>query len=488
MSTTGCFVSERIGQPRVGYIDPKTLEIAFSDDGGGDADVLEPVENISRALIETVVGGMTCFELEIPKEEAFPIPSFGFRIPSKGTKARRLMDGIRALDDKSIINAVKLSGFVVDRGEPVERINPDEVTIQNVRMMIERSVNFVQNFDQGTPDSLYTFTTAGARPTKEGVYQCLRYWSMRLCLARSGWSQNIRYLDLYNPRLNEVYRTMADAIPDDMIAEAEKYLISHPKESTRCSVTRRIKQIKQPRGGYINPRTLEVVSLGDGIDALNLEENVSPGLIGIAVDYLTRFMLGESVDIAFEISMFGAQFIGEGINAWDLMEDIEGLDDRSITNAVKLAGFDVCVRSSIMGYRPVEGINPDESMIQNVRTMVERSLRFFDEYGPVVFGGFTFEGGYTDTVSSGDGDFMTADTLWDFKVSKARPTKNHTLQLLMYWRMGLRSIHAEFQNVKYLGIYNPRLNEVYRISVDDIPRDVITEVDRDVIGYPVHRL
>ena len=242
-----------------------------------------------------------------------------------------------------------------------------------------------------------------------------------------------------------------------------------------CSVTRRIKQIKQPRGGYINPRTLEVVSLGEGADALNPEENVSPGLIGSAVDYMTRFMLGESVDIAFEISMFGAQFIGEGTKSWDLMDDIEGLDDRSIINAVKLAGFDVCLRAGVMHYQPVEGINPDESTIQNVRTMVGRALHFFDEYGPMVLNGFTFEGGYTDTVSSGDGDFTTADTLWDFKVSKSRPTKNHTLQLLMYWRMGLHSTHTEFQNIRYLGIYNPRLNEVYRISV--------AEVERDVIGY-----
>lgn len=253
--------------------------------------------------------------------------------------------------------------------------------------------------------------------------------------------------------------------------------------TTACSVTRRIKQIKQPRGGYINPRTLDVVSLGEGLDALNPEENVSPGLIGSAVDYMTRFMLGESVDIAFEIPMLGAQFIGEGTKAWDLMDGIEGLDDRSITNAVKLAGFDVCLRAGVMHYRPVEGINPDESTIQNVRTMVERALRFFDTCGPMVLNGFTFKGGYTDTVSSGDGDFTTADTLWDFKVSKARPKKEHTLQLLMYWRMGLRSIHPEFQNIKYLGVYNPRLNEMYRISVDDIPGDVIAEVDRDVIGY-----
>lgn len=53
----------------------------------------------------------------------------------------------------------------------------------------------------------------------------------------------------------------------------------------------------------------------------------------------------------------------------------------------------------------------------------------------------------------------------------------------MYWRMGLRSIHPEFQNIKYLGIYNPRMNKVYRIAVENISEEVIREVEKDVIGY-----
>ena len=48
--------------------------------------------------------------------------------------------------------------------------------------------------------------------------------------------------------------------------------------------------------------------------------------------------------------------------------------------------------------------------------MVERSLKFVEEYGPIILEGFTFEGGYTDIVQAGDGDFITEDTLWDFKV------------------------------------------------------------------------
>lgn len=115
--------------------------------------------------------------------------------------------------------------------------------------------------------------------------------------------------------------------------------------------------------------------------------------------------------------------------------------------------------------------------------MVESSLHFLEIYGPKVMDGFTFEGGYTYTISTGDGDFTAADTLWDFKVSKRKVQKEHTLQLLMYWRMGLYSVHPEFQSIKYLGIYNPRLNQAYRIAVADIPKDVIREVEEKIIGY-----
>lgn len=59
-----------------------------------------------------------------------------------------------------------------------------------------------------------------------------------------------------------------------------------------CSVTKRARQVKQPRGGYLNPRFFSTESLGAGMAALNPEENVSPNLIGLTVDYMTRFMSG----------------------------------------------------------------------------------------------------------------------------------------------------------------------------------------------------
>ena len=250
-----------------------------------------------------------------------------------------------------------------------------------------------------------------------------------------------------------------------------------------CSVTQRIKQVKQPHGGYINPKDMTVVALGEGIEVLNSDEVTHAGLVGLAVDYMTRFMLGAPVEEAFQISMMGAKLIKEEKKAKKLMAGVKGVDNDSIVNAVKLSGFDVCYRAGIMGYRPVDDIMPDAATIENIIIMVNRSLKFFDVYGPKALDGFTFEGGYTDVVSTGDGDFTTKDTLWDFKVSKAPIKKEHTLQLLMYWRMGLHSIHPEFKEIKYLGIYNPRMNTVSRISVTDISSDIIREVETDVIGY-----
>lgn len=247
------------------------------------------------------------------------------------------------------------------------------------------------------------------------------------------------------------------------------------------SVMARIGKFKQPRGGYIKPKELSVLELEDGID-LHTEESIHPTLIGIAVDYLTRFTLGASVEEAFKISLRGARNVNELDYALDLISEITGLDDNSIENACKLVGFDVAFRNSLAAYTPVQSIQPDHFTISNIRTMVNRTIAFAERYGPIVKDGFTFEGGYNQIITTGDGDFLTETGLWDLKVSKSPPTNKHTLQLLVYYLLGLRSIHEEFDSIKELGIFNPRLNNVYVIQIKDIPSEIISEVANEVIG------
>ncbi|MEY8345885.1 hypothetical protein [Niallia circulans] len=248
------------------------------------------------------------------------------------------------------------------------------------------------------------------------------------------------------------------------------------------SVMRRVKDTKQPRGGYIKPKDFKVFELNDG-KVLFDEENIHAVLIGLAVEYLTRFTMGTSLENTFRISLRGASNVKESSYAKELLNEIHGLDDKSIDSTCKLVGFDVAFRSGISGYKPVHTIQPDSSTISNIRIMVERSMTFINNYGPIVKDGFTFEGGYTNIISSGDGDFLTRNTLWDFKVSKNEPTNKHTLQLLIYYLMGIHSIHDEFQEVDKIGIFNPKLNKVYILDIKDIPSETIVEVSKDVIGY-----
>lgn len=248
------------------------------------------------------------------------------------------------------------------------------------------------------------------------------------------------------------------------------------------SVTKRIEQISQPRGGYINPNSFEVKQLNDNSELG--AENIHSSLVGLAVDYMTRYMLSKDKSLAFDIPLLGAKKIGKEKDYQQLVDGIIGLDDNSITNACKLAGFDVVFRSGIMGYKPYEEINPDSQTIKNIRIMVTRALVFFKEYGPVTKYGFTFEkDGYTETVAKGDGDFLTKNILWDFKVSVKEPTSKHTLQLAMYYIMGKHSKQDCYKDINKIGVFNPRLNKVYLFDMTKLDKSIIETIEKDVICY-----
>lgn len=260
------------------------------------------------------------------------------------------------------------------------------------------------------------------------------------------------------------------------------------------SVTARVKSIKQPHGGYLPVKAFQVIELDDG-QVLSEAENIHASVIGMVVDYLTRFMMGTPLRSAFQISLEGASQAKRcgGLRMWRAERDakaylskIKGIDDTSIINACKLVTFDVWYRqpASVAALaKPAKEINPDVATVRNIQILVQRCLAFWEKYGPIVCDGFTFEGGYTGTVSSGDGDYLTADTLWDFKVSANKLTSKHTLQILMYWIMGYHSVHQEFKRIKKLAFYNPRLNRVYQYDLSNLSDEVIRAVEDDVICY-----
>ena len=78
------------------------------------------------------------------------------------------------------------------------------------------------------------------------------------------------------------------------------------------TVTRRVKEVTQPRGGYINPRSMRAKQLDDGKPSPldHKIENLHPTLVGTAVDYLSRLANGADPHDAFAVSLMGANNIG----------------------------------------------------------------------------------------------------------------------------------------------------------------------------------
>ncbi|MBR5923407.1 MAG: hypothetical protein IKZ59_06395 [Clostridia bacterium] len=279
-----------------------------------------------------------------------------------------------------------------------------------------------------------------------------------------------------------------------------------------ASVTKRVSVFKQPRGGFVKISDFDSIVINDDF-VLNESENLGGSVVGLVVDYLTRLIMGADSEDAFRISLEGARIAEElGVKegamktAKKLLKGISDMDDDSIVNACELVTFDVWKRNTLVAMMISENsqiIPPDRDTIDNIRFLLIRSITFWGEYGPIAKDGFNFAppkcnvdtykkmldtgkgtyGGYTPTVSSGDGDFLTADTLWDFKVLRSKPTSKDTLQLLMYWIMGQHSGQDIFKSITKIGLFNPRSNTVYLKEVSTIPNDIIKTVENDVICY-----
>lgn len=94
------------------------------------------------------------------------------------------------------------------------------------------------------------------------------------------------------------------------------------------SVRQRISTVMQPRGGYLEPRLFTSVKLpDDNIDIMVRGEDSR--LTGLAVDYLTRFVAGQSALDAFAISLQGASCVQQETLARQLIATLDRqLDNR----------------------------------------------------------------------------------------------------------------------------------------------------------------
>lgn len=248
----------------------------------------------------------------------------------------------------------------------------------------------------------------------------------------------------------------------------------------------------QPPGGYISNNIFNEKCISDDTIITNKNENISKNFVGLCVDYLTRFIIEKDKERAFEIPLRGFEEMPVDIREKfcpfvtkdELLKDINGLDDISIKRMCMLCCFDRYWRNGIIGREDVLSCYPNERTIYNIRIMVERTCSLIESYGGIADYGFTFEGGYTKKIQAGDGDFITKDTLWDLKVSRMNDINAvWTLQVIVYWIMGQHSNISKYKDIDKIGIFNARNNKAYVANVCDIPKDIILDIEDDIIGY-----
>lgn len=250
----------------------------------------------------------------------------------------------------------------------------------------------------------------------------------------------------------------------------------------KYSVTHIIKSLKQPRGGYINPKIMTEVPFDDGKTLK--EESIHPSTVGMVVDYLTRFDNGETAEDAFSISLMGASLVERSQEVSGYIGKISGLDNESIENACKAVYYDQFYRTGCKLHGDPTYNIPDTQTCDNIRIMVARVKTFLKSYGPIVKEAPVFSGDDSPTVATSDGDFITKDTIWDLKVSKDPPKITHTLQLAMYFLMAKRSDNPEYRSLTKVGIFNPRLNTAYILDMDNVPDEVLKRIGSEVLEYP----
>lgn len=256
-----------------------------------------------------------------------------------------------------------------------------------------------------------------------------------------------------------------------------------------ASVTAILEALKQPKGGFLPLKDFDSKTYPDNLTVVG-EYGISPALVGLAVDYGTRIALGGDVEKAFDVALVGAGIVGAMKEAEELLAQIDPValqsgspDEQSIAALCKLSGFDSAFRAGAKAYRPVSEINPGAQTVADIGNLILRTKAFFEEQEAPVVSGFTFEGAYTDDAGASDGDYICGDTLWDLKVSKKEPTPKNTMQVLLYYLMGLRSSKDEFKAVTRIGLFNPWLQRSWSISVLDLDESFLSMVENDILGY-----
>lgn len=247
-------VNERISttkQPEGGYIKSD----AFNTTDLTDNVILNPVENVKEEIIGLAVEHLIRYLSGATFEETFAISFLGGNKIKKGKLVNQLITNITGTDDLSIISACKLVGFNVVHlrhlldYEAVELIHPNKETISNIRVMINRGLDFLKQygpivnedftFEGGyttlvskgrgnfmTKNTIWDLKVSQDAPTEEQSLQLLMHYLMGIHSIDPQFKE-IDSIGVFNPRFNRIYFLPIEEISKDVLRLVESAVIGY---------------------------------------------------------------------------------------------------------------------------------------------------------------------------------------------------------------------------------------------------------------------
>ena len=259
-----------------------------------------------------------------------------------------------------------------------------------------------------------------------------------------------------------------------------------------ASITKICQNAKQPHGGYLPLKNFKKITYDflpyDGSE----EYNISPNIFGNAIDYGSRIFFDDNI---FDICLQAANAIGPKVHR-RLNKEIKKLNKyldknneynkEAVILLCNIVYFDIVYRSGQYSEEDLFTCDPDDTTVFLINLYIQRTLEFFKEVGPVCATGFTFEDAFTHLFTSGDGDFLTKNTIWDIKALKANPNAQQTLQVACYYVAAKHSKKEIYKNINSFGIFNPRKNTAWILNEEEVNSDVLSIVANQFMGYELH--
>lgn len=227
----------------------------------------------------------------------------------------------------------------------------------------------------------------------------------------------------------------------------------------------------------------------DKTDLQGDEESLKPTLLGTLIDYLTRIVIYKDLK-AFD-------FIKNTKNKkliQQLKKDFRDIDYTQLTQEnIKLVTRLCLFEHSFRGNEYIdplkENIEINTLTCDHIKIMLNRANNFFNKFGHPVLTQYKCsittslkEKTYVEVY--GDGDYLLQDALVDFKVSKNGPTQDYVRQLLIYYiglvGKDLKKKKVKREEIKYLIIFNPRLDMFYKLDLESISEASLGEVNKNI--------